>query len=187
MASVPFPLGVGPDVDLLGQAPDQGVAPVEQLRVDLAEMREALDLVVEVVDRLISALIAATVRPISWIGIAAQRLHLVGQAADRPGDLVDRAQQLEACGRALRAGGERVEDLQAADLDREVAAVAGRAEGELEQVLVARIASLWPATLLWRRTSWIRKASVMRAMSVERAPAPRSLRTTASWFRTLRL
>ena len=73
------------------------------------------------------------------IGLTAQRLDLIGEAADGPRQLVDRADHLDRRGGGLGIDREGIEgDLQLADLDRDVAAVAGRAEGHLQQVLERR-------------------------------------------------
>ena len=76
-------LDEGPDVDLLGQAPDQRVAAVEQLGAVLAEVRQTLDLGIQVVDRLELGVDLVHRLADLLIGLAAQHLHLLGQLAER--------------------------------------------------------------------------------------------------------
>ncbi len=104
----------------------------------LAEMRSPLDLDVEVVDSLEIAVDPVDRAADLLVSLAAQNLHLVGETADRPAELVEGADHLLPERRDVGAVGESFEsDLKLADLDPEVAIVAGRAERVLEQVLVA--------------------------------------------------
>ncbi|HEX6144294.1 MAG TPA: hypothetical protein VFZ01_16370 [Geminicoccaceae bacterium] len=124
---------VGAEVELGAQAPDQGIAAVEELRMALADVVEAHDLAVEAGD-----LLELRVRLLDQtmdllIGLGAQALDLVGEAVDLSAQLAGEVQDLGAERVALRVRGKRIEGgFELAEPEHEVGVLARPAEKILD-------------------------------------------------------